>query len=526
MKSITQVVENLIKPYIDNHDRTAEAIIAPVETDATSASDDYTVGKQLILNNVLYDVIAPITTGDALVVNTNIKAADNVTTQLSSLNQTLTNEVDAIVNVYGSKNILANNINSGTINGITITKNADKTLTVSGTASADVLAVFENHKFSTGNYILSGCPSGGSSSSGYSIVVDTKGYDTGDGFEFSIPSETSLDVKLLILSGTVITTPITFKPMIRDARIADSTYEPYSMTNQELTPIAQAVSNRNLLDNPWFTVNQRSFSSASGDGTSAYSTFTVDRWKFIVNENRAGSIQLNNDGTITVTSTSAVVYFAQEIERDNFSKFLDGKELTLSVMLSDGTILSGTKKLTLNSSASINIITTDDWGARLFSNSATRIQVAIDIYSSKSVTIKAVKLELGSVSTLAQDTAPNYQQELAKCQRYFQRIKTSNAGSPYGFGFTFSPTDHRITIPSIKGLRTNPSITGDVSKWVIRTADGAHQGTPTAVSLTNFDTDNGVMLAFTTNDFGSTTSEMVLATCGYADGYLDFSADL
>jgi hypothetical protein len=43
------------------------------------------------------------------------------------------------------------------------------------------------------------------------------------------------------------------------------------------------------------------------------------------------------------------------------------------------------------------------------------------VKAGKSVTIKAVKLEFGSVSTLAMDTAPNYQQELAKCQRYFYK---------------------------------------------------------------------------------------------------------
>ena len=36
--------------------------------------------------------------------------------------------------------------------------------------------------------------------------------------------------------------------------------------------------------------------------------------------------------------------------------------------------------------------------------------------SGTSISIKAIKLELGSVSTLAMDTAPNYATELAKCK--------------------------------------------------------------------------------------------------------------
>ena len=60
-------------------------MIAPTETNASSSSAAYAVGDQLILNNILYTVTAPVTIGDALVSGTggNIEASDNLTDQLA-----------------------------------------------------------------------------------------------------------------------------------------------------------------------------------------------------------------------------------------------------------------------------------------------------------------------------------------------------------------------------------------------------------------------------------------------------------
>lgn len=61
-------------------------MIAPTETNASSSSAAYAVGDQLILNNILYDVIAAIQIGDALITGTggNIEAASNLTDQLAT----------------------------------------------------------------------------------------------------------------------------------------------------------------------------------------------------------------------------------------------------------------------------------------------------------------------------------------------------------------------------------------------------------------------------------------------------------
>lgn len=61
-------------------------MIAPTEASASSSSAAYSIGDQLILNNILYDVIADIQIGDALTTGTggNIAAADTLTDQIKA----------------------------------------------------------------------------------------------------------------------------------------------------------------------------------------------------------------------------------------------------------------------------------------------------------------------------------------------------------------------------------------------------------------------------------------------------------
>lgn len=87
MKTIVDLTEEL-KEYFLEKDTAAkqavEANIAPVEADASSASRAYVVGEQLFLNDVLYDVTSPISVGDAIVVNTNITAANKLSADIQS----------------------------------------------------------------------------------------------------------------------------------------------------------------------------------------------------------------------------------------------------------------------------------------------------------------------------------------------------------------------------------------------------------------------------------------------------------
>ena len=86
MKSIVQVVQNLIQPYIDNHDKANANLIAPVEVSPAEAA--HSAGTQLIYNGKLYDVTAPIAIGDALATTgagANISLSADISTLLKNI---------------------------------------------------------------------------------------------------------------------------------------------------------------------------------------------------------------------------------------------------------------------------------------------------------------------------------------------------------------------------------------------------------------------------------------------------------
>lgn len=166
--------------------------------------------------------------------------------------------------VLGAKNVLKITIaevrslnTSGTWSGNTYTKNG-VTFAFSVDASGYVTGVdvdsngssvstttdigiaknpdFEGNK----DFIMSGCPSGGSASTyklQYSNQVNAGYDDIGNGVvvrKFDYSTYPNSIVQLRIYSGT---TPnhLMFKPMLRLASDPDDTYVPYAMTNRELT---------------------------------------------------------------------------------------------------------------------------------------------------------------------------------------------------------------------------------------------------------------------------------------------------
>jgi len=62
-----------------------------------------------------------------------------------------------------------------------------------------------------------------------------------------------------------------------------------------IADITSCTSNRNLLDNPWFTINQRGISGLMTSGS-----YSVDRWKSWLDN----FVTVNLDGTLTLTPSS------------------------------------------------------------------------------------------------------------------------------------------------------------------------------------------------------------------------------
>lgn len=95
----TSTISNLVyvAPFI-HYEFLKEVIIAPVEK-TNVASQNYVVGRHLILNGILYKVTAAITAGQTIAVGTNVAVSDDVEkqieTNLSSINANL-NSINTI----------------------------------------------------------------------------------------------------------------------------------------------------------------------------------------------------------------------------------------------------------------------------------------------------------------------------------------------------------------------------------------------------------------------------------------------
>ena len=172
-----------------------------------------------------------------------------VETALSGINtyaDKIDGNVDAVVNVYGAKNLLPNGLTTLVESGVTLTVNADKSITASGTASATTaktICELTSAQLPADTYIASR----GTTDPAVRIGID--GYNNGvwaksilyqaftdnDVISVDYNGYNSVRVVIEIISGTDLTIPLTVYPMIRDSRITDPTYVPYAMTNRELT---------------------------------------------------------------------------------------------------------------------------------------------------------------------------------------------------------------------------------------------------------------------------------------------------
>ena len=164
-------------------------------------------------------------------------------------------------------------------------------------------------------------------------------------------------------------------------------------------------SNVNFVDNPFFTINQR--------GVSTFYTgqYGPDRWR---GESASADPLLLTSSGVTVF---VAPYMSQILEADLVSQ-LNDKNVTCSVKLADGTIKSGTA-LFDSTANRIDFIGAADGIYLYFYRPTTKLVVqGID---ANGITVRAVKLELGTISTLKYDIAPNKNSELIKCMAYYQQ---------------------------------------------------------------------------------------------------------
>lgn len=277
--------------------------------------------------------------------------------------------------------------------------------------------------------------------------------------------------------------------------------------------ISAGASNRNLLDNPWFTVNQR---NVSGTITSGY---IADRWTITYG---SGGVQASRTAdSITVKSTSGSSHgdIAQRMEKSLFD-FLVGKTVTASVMRSNGSVIS--KSFTFQSAvSSINVGTDLDGNAisvRVY-QASTYQDVQFWKWNTAG-TFRAVKLELGSYSTLANDVPPDYGEELRKCRRYFRRYAPNQTGLAL-IGRAGSTTEADFILGD-EPMAKSTGITAAINDAVYaRAGDNTNHSVTSAVVQTSIGGGPALICATTGLTLGA-TAVIVFAS----GGYIDINGDL
>lgn len=183
------------------------------------------------------------------------------------------------------KNLLDNTATTKISNGITFTVNSDGTVLVDGTndTSANSSLVINRYDLSPGTYILNGCPSGGASNTYRLAIQETGSYsilgsiDIGNGSgEFTIDTTTRVQIAIFIQKGLTINN-LLFKPMLREATMADDTYEQYGASpstdylskieNLEGENICPSLNTTRTINGVTFTKNKDGSITMNGTAT-------------------------------------------------------------------------------------------------------------------------------------------------------------------------------------------------------------------------------------------------------------------
>lgn len=192
-------------------------------------------------------------------------AVASMTSRMGTVQSSIMQEVNAKINdinTYlkrGPRNLLKVTLSTGsTGQGVVFTVNEDKTISLSGTQTNFNMADYyigEAYLKADTEYILSGCPEGGSSAT-YRLKVHNKGntsecsVDIGDGVTFTVDTDGVYKVSTSFMLG-VNYDGIVLKPMIRLATVENDTYETYY--EDAMTVVNKALVHEDVVDHLYST---------------------------------------------------------------------------------------------------------------------------------------------------------------------------------------------------------------------------------------------------------------------------------
>lgn len=174
--------------------------------------------------------------------------SDDVQNAYSDIDS-LTNRVSGLENATallidnGAKNKIPIPANTQTLSGITYTPDNAGRIATTGTASGNSFYIASNLDLISGEELmLTGCPSGGSYSSGFALYIaknvsgaSTLAYDEGDGVTFTVPETANYNIRIIVRNGTDMNGK-TFSPMLTYPEYMQysTAFVPYSPSNAEL----------------------------------------------------------------------------------------------------------------------------------------------------------------------------------------------------------------------------------------------------------------------------------------------------
>lgn len=264
---------------------------------------------------------------------------------------------------------------------------------------------------------------------------------------------------------------------------------------------------RNLLDNPFFTIRQR----GNGPFSSGY---TADRWGIF-----GGVVTVTLSGSGFSVSASVGYNIQQRLPAD-LASFLNGKVVTLSCIV-DGVLYSATG--TLDTSGGYQLINTfgNDRFAFVGGANPAVIFTHTTASATHSYTVSAVKLELGSVSTLANDAPPDYAEELAKCKYYFERLKATSGYAVFGNGIAINATNAYIFVPITPKRTATYTVSSSGSLQLYDTAGHAITGV-----TKDYSGAQSLLALYITSTGLTAAANYLFRANSDANAYIDISADI
>ena len=398
-------------------------------------------------------------------------------------------------------------------NGVTFTVNDDGSITTSGTANGGD-ALFQCHTrlntdnnkliLPNGNYILTGCASGGSSTKYNIQAIGTKngsasvyGYDYGSGVNFTLNGDDYYTDKAIVgvyitIKNGVNATGLVFRPMIRLKGDTDATFQPYSRTNQQLTREKYDVATANLVGAKNLIPMSLSYLITQNTlGTWEDNVYTYNSVSYTVNTDSFGNVtKIIANGNNTSGSSSTFLCTNRNIAY----WYLPAGRYTLNGCPSGGGSSAHLLRFQATRSGSIVSIC-DDFGYSATGSvqDGDRLQIAITVANG----YNAQNLEFKPMVRVSSDLNDEFQpyamtnQELTK--KIMNRETFINAGNT-SHTITFSGSTH-LRCGSIVLLCAGQSL---VCNPIIIGFKGANTGVGTITEVLVSDNSLGVTASGTT----------------------------